>query len=257
MGQGGVPAVLGRVRVAAGFDRSGVVARGEHNGGDAVHDALVVRRGTIRIRLGERARGDDVVDHLRAAEQLGIEHCPRAGEAQLGLVGEDAQQRARAGDLSHAGGQRLRHRVDGVGAHRVAHIDMQVQDHLPAGAGLEHAHRDVPSAAAEPHEDRVLVVGQRQQFVPRLQQAHPGRLGIDRIEHLDLGDHDVAGVRGVEAPVPTRDPRGVRRGRDHARFLGGHGDQAVLCVDDEVHRDTHRHGKDADHVLDHVIGLVE
>ncbi len=179
--------------VTASFDRSGVVARGEHDGGDAVHDALVVCRRPVRVRLGEGAGGDDVVDDLRAAEELRVEDAARTGEPQLRLVREDAQKSARLRDFGDARGDRLSHRVDGVRAHRIPHVDVQVDDDLGARARREHPHRDIQDATAERDEHGVLLVGEGTELVAGLQQPQPRRERVDGVENLYLGDHDVAG----------------------------------------------------------------
>ena len=55
----GGSAVARGVRVGAGLDRAPVLAGRDEHGVDAVHDALVVGRGAVRIELGEaRGRGD-------------------------------------------------------------------------------------------------------------------------------------------------------------------------------------------------------
>ncbi len=77
------------MRVCARFDRPGVVTRCEHNGGDPVHDPLVVRCRTIRIGFGQRGRVHDVANEFGAAQGVGLEHRPRAGQSHVGFVGQD------------------------------------------------------------------------------------------------------------------------------------------------------------------------
>ena len=151
----GVPAVAGGVRVATGLDRAGVVARGQHDGGDAVHDALVMGGRPVRVGLGERARRDDVVDDLRSPPSSSASNTARARVRRRSalLVRMRSSVRA-AGDLGDARGDGLGHRVDRVRAHGVADVDVQVQDDLRAGACREDAHRDVAGATAEPRRAR-------------------------------------------------------------------------------------------------------
>src|SRR5581483_7348372 len=63
-----VRAARGGERVRARLDAAPVVAGGDGDGVDAVHDALVVRRRAVRIELGEARRRDDAVAHARAVE---------------------------------------------------------------------------------------------------------------------------------------------------------------------------------------------
>src|SRR5690606_18907897 len=61
--QGLVATVARGEGVRARLDGAPVVARGDHDRVDAVHDALVVRRGAVGIALGELARADDASAH--------------------------------------------------------------------------------------------------------------------------------------------------------------------------------------------------
>ena len=88
IGQRRVAAAARGVRVRAGFDGAPVVAGRDRDGIDAVHDALVVRRGAIRIDGRELGRDDDAVARLRAACSRG----PRAARP------ESCSSRARARD---------------------------------------------------------------------------------------------------------------------------------------------------------------
>src|SRR5699024_7129218 len=122
--QGGVaPVGADGVGVGAGLDGAGVVTGGQCDGGDAVHDALVVGGRPVRVGLGQGGGGDHVPHDLGSAELVGGQGGVAAHEALVGLVGQDAQQRAPAGQLGDAWGERLGHGVDRVGAHRVAHVD--------------------------------------------------------------------------------------------------------------------------------------
>ena len=76
-------------------NRTPVLAHGDGGGVDAVHDALVVRRGAVGVGL-ERARALDPVGDLVAAEPLPGESgrrdaASRAHEAAVRQVREDAQ----------------------------------------------------------------------------------------------------------------------------------------------------------------------
>ena len=85
-----MPGGVDCVGMRTGFHRAGVVAGGQHDRGDAVHDAFVVRGGAVRVGRGQSVGVHDVVDHLWAAQGLGVENSASPGQPQIRLVGQDA-----------------------------------------------------------------------------------------------------------------------------------------------------------------------
>jgi hypothetical protein len=126
----------------------------EHHCVDAVHDALVVSRGAVRIELGEARGGGDAVNdgaHLevtgaplgrcacwwrvdgsvRAATEgeLRCMHATgRANSTSIAEVRQDAQAQGSAGNGGSRGTDGLGHAIHQVRAHRVPAIDQDVQD---------------------------------------------------------------------------------------------------------------------------------
>jgi hypothetical protein len=70
-----------RPGMGAGLDGTPVVAGGHHHGIDAVHDALVVGGGTIRIDGSEGIGIQDAVDDAAAGEFLGRQRVFRQADA--------------------------------------------------------------------------------------------------------------------------------------------------------------------------------
>src|SRR6058998_679943 len=261
--EGAVPPGLPRrVRVGPGLDGPPVVPGRHDDRVDAVHDALVVGRAPERVGVRERVRLEDSLDDVLSRDVLGPdgvfrEHGPRADETPHREVRDDPEVNAAARPLLDVRGDRLRHRVHGVRPHRVAAVDDQVGDHHMSPLRIHDPDLDVPRAAADLHEHRILLVRDREDLVSVVEDCHPRSVGIRDPDELDLADHDrTRRARREPAPLP-RHPSRVRGGRDHARLFNRHRDQVIALVDPEVHRDPEGDRHRADHVLDHPVDLVE
>jgi hypothetical protein len=110
---------------------------------------------------------------------------------------------------------------------------------------------------AELHQLRVLGVGEFDQPVTGLQQPQSGALRVDDIQDLDLRLHHGGRAGRGEASAHPGDPGRVAGRRHHGGLLGGHGNEHVGAVHDEVRRHSHRDTEHPDHVLDHVVGLLD
>ena len=258
-----VAAVPAGVRVRTGLDGPPVVAGRDDDRIDAVHDSLVVRGRAVGVHGRERVRVEDAFGHVVAAVLRRRQHvrrqrdaCPR--EAEVREVRQDAQPHRAAGDLLDASGDGLGHRVDGVRAHRVAHVDDQVHhDHRAARRVVEHVDLDVAAAAAESDERAVAFVGHRDDLVAVPQDREPRAVRIGHADHLDLRPHDRARARRLEAAAVARELRHERRRGDDRGFLDDHRHEHVAAVDPEVAGDGERQFERADHVLDHPVGDAE
>src|SRR5438445_13512448 len=98
---------------------------------DPVHDALVMRRTAVRIRIRERVGLEDSFDDVLPRDVLGPdgilrEHRPGARESPNRKIRNDPQVDATAGPLLDVRGDRFRHRVHRIGPHRVAAVDDEV-----------------------------------------------------------------------------------------------------------------------------------
>src|SRR2546426_959684 len=203
----------------------------------------------------DRHRQFNCPDEISAA--VFLQHGPRADETPHREVRDDPEVNAAARPLLDVRGDRLRHRVHGVRPHRVAAVDDQVGDHHMSPLRIHDPDLDVPRAAADLHEHRILLVRDREDLVSVVEDRHPRSVGIRDPDELDLADHDrTRRARREPAPLP-RHPSRVRGGRDHARLFNRHRDQVITLVDPEVHRDPEGDRHRADHVLDHPVDLVE
>ena len=218
--------------------------------------------GAVDVQFGELAREDDAVAHIRPAEVLGGEpfgrdHGAGAHHCAVGEVGEDPQEHSAAAQLLDERADRLAHRVDEVGAHRIAAVDHEVDDEKLAVAGARAAqvHLDVQRAAAARHHVRVCAVGQVEDALPAVQDSLAGGIRIGDIEHLDLPD-DERGVGGAREAARLAYEEGCRAHRgDDRRLLDDHRYEVVPAVDREVETEAHRHREDADDVLGQPVGL--
>ena len=243
--------------VAPGFDCARIISGRQHHGADAVHDALVVRRGAVGIQLRQACGMDQVVHNLCAADQFGVEHGANACQPQIRLVGEDAQDDVSAADLGHSIRDCLGHRVDGVGAHGISYVDVKVKDDVGGLVRRNDAYRNVLHATADTDQLRVLFVGECNDFFTCLEESDTGGCRIHDVDELYLGLHDRRGTRDVKAAESACDASSVACGCDHRRLLGGERDQVVRAVDREVGGHADRDADDAEDVLDHAIGLVD
>src|SRR3989449_13770 len=153
-GQGPIaPGLPCGICVGAGLDRPPVVPSRNDDRVDPVHDALVMRRTAERIRIRERVGLEDSFDDVLARDVLGPdgvlrEHRPGARESPNREIRNDPQVDATARPLLDVRGDRLRHRVHRVGAHRVAAVDDEVGDDHVAPFRVHDSDLDVLGSAA-------------------------------------------------------------------------------------------------------------
>ena len=164
-GERAVAAGAAGVGVRPRLDRAPVVAGGDREGVDAVHDPLVVGGRAVRVGGGELVGVEHPLGHLRAVHAVARERRERdahrgARQAPVGQVGEDAETRRTARDLLDHRRERLDQRVDGVGAHRVAGVEEEMHDDHGLTARAAHQpHLDVARAGAAPAEARRQLLG--------------------------------------------------------------------------------------------------
>ena len=126
-----VAAVARCVGVCAGLYRAPVVAGGDRDGIDAVHDALVVCRGSVGIRGRDIARRDDSIPHrctvaAGGGQLFGRVADPGRNDRAIGQVRQDAHGRAAAADRGDARRNRFADSVDQVRTHGVPRLHEQV-----------------------------------------------------------------------------------------------------------------------------------
>ena len=183
-GERRVAAAARRERVRAGLDGAPVVAGRHHDGVDAVHDALVVRRGAVRIELGEAGRVDDAVDDRRSASRLRASFAedggPSGARELAAYIGEIRRRWARHRTRTRRRSQRFERMrrpslppaiaaraadrlgdgVDEVRAHRVAAVDEDVHDDA-AFAEVAHLDRRGPPPRADEFGDGRVAQGEQ------------------------------------------------------------------------------------------------
>jgi len=162
---------------------------------------------------------------------------------------------APAGERLKPRRDRLGHRVDRVGAHRVTAVNQQVRDdHRPRGR-VEHPDFNAATAAAELHQHRVLLVGERDNFVGRRLDCSLRTERVVEVDQLDLPNHHrVVGLRRNAGR--QRAFRHVARCGDNRRLLQRHRHEQLFAVDLEVGGDTERQREAADDVLNHTVGSL-
>src|SRR5690606_23035384 len=191
--------------MGAGLDRPPVVARGDDDGIDAVHDAFVVRGSAIRIHGGEGIGIYDAVYDVVAAVVLCLQGLrgdlhAGSGQAQIGQVGQNAQAHAATCYLFDGPGHGFSHGVDGIGAHGVAHVHDQVgNDHGPARGVGEYVHFDIAAAAPQADQHPVAAVCDVYDLFAILQDGVPCAVGIRDVGYLHLGAHDGPRAGGLKA----------------------------------------------------------
>ena len=153
-------------------------------------------------------------------------------------------------------GNRFRHGVDDVRAHRIAHVDVEV-DHEDPLLLVEHSNVEVTTPAASLHHPGDSGVGDfENSFALRFDQD----LGLRRVRHLvelNLRGHDGRSCLPEEATRHSNLTCRVRCGGDHGRLLDGHGHEHISIVDPEVEGDGQGQAVHGDDVFAHAIGHVE
>ncbi len=225
-GQGRVAPRAGRERVGACLDGAPVVAGRDHDGVDAVHDALVVRGRAVRIELREARRVDDAVDDVRrrsmasvARTEAGTRHVTRTQRWSQRFERMRSPTRPPA-MAARRSATRLGDGVDEVGPHRVVAVDDDVDDE---DVGREDPRLDLARAATARDEAGDGRVGEREQLrrrgdararprAPRRWTSRTWTWAIIR-GGIHLGDEPAAGAHHLG--------RVGRRG-DDARLLDDH-----------------------------------
>ena len=194
-GQGAVMTIAAGIGVGARLDRSPVIARGNDQRVDPVHDAFVVCGGAVRVNHRKIVSIQNAFNHVLALERSGGQQLrghadlgPR--QTQVGEVGQNPQAHLAAGDFLHQRRDSFGHGIHGVGTHRIAHIDNQVgYQHRPARALGKGMHLNIAATATEPVQQLILAVGQLDDFVLAPHQAQAGVVRVRHLDNLHLGTH--------------------------------------------------------------------
>ena len=114
--------------MGARFYCAPVISRGEHNRVNAIHDALVVCRGTIGINLGKSRGFDDAFYDLLPLKLLCrklpcAERHASAYKPFVGQIRQDPETCFSSCELFDQGGHVFSHGIDGIGPHGVTYID--------------------------------------------------------------------------------------------------------------------------------------
>ena len=186
--QRAVLAIARRPGVRTGLSRAPIVARCDDDSVNAVHDALVVCRGTVRVEHGEFVGRDDAVAHVHGLSLVSAKLGQRyahlcVNQRRVRKIGQDAQVRSRLGDAAYEWRHLFANRVDEVCAHRIARVDEQVHDeHVPARRPRIGAQRQVTYTAATFDEVREPGIGRVEELHARRDASCPRRLGVGHIE---------------------------------------------------------------------------
>ena len=114
----------------------------------------------------------------------------RTGEPAIRQVAENAQVNTAAGDRFDPWCQPLAGRVDGVGAHRVAHIVDEVHDQKGTDWGVfDYAHLQITRAAADTSRTGSIASASAKSSVSMCKQRGAGALKVLQIKKLHLADH--------------------------------------------------------------------
>ena len=162
--QAGIGPTAAGIGMRSGFDGAPVIAGGQGNGINAVHDAFIMRGGAVGVHCGKGPSGNDIVTHLFTTKLVksqvrGANRTARSRQTPVRQIGQDAQQHPSAGNAFNPGGQSLHGGIDRVRPHGIAHIINQV-DHQerPDGRRFNDAHLQVARTPAQFFQHRVYFV---------------------------------------------------------------------------------------------------
>ena len=242
-----VPAGVG---VSPRLDTAPVLTAGDEDGVDAVHDPLVVRRRAVGIGVREPITGlDPARDRLAADGVEGdrrLDHDP----PPVRQVAEDPHPQPPLGQRRDPVAHRLGDGVDDVRPHRVAAVDVEVDDDE---AVAEVADLEPAPAPAPRDQPRAGAVDAAADVVRRRLDPLPRDVGVGDVRELDLRDHHRRVGPRPEAAARPHHLRRVARRRHDGRLLDGHRHEPVDAVDADVGDDPHRQLVGADDVLDHLV----
>ena len=256
-------AIATGISMCARLHRPPVIAGGDNQRVYAVHDALVVGGGAVRVNHREVVSVENAFDHLLTlecwrGEELGGDADLRTGQTQVSQIGKDAQAHLGPGDFFDQRRDRLGHGVDRVGAHGITHIDDQMRDqHRPTRALRKGVDFNVPAAATQRVEELVFAVRQLDDFVLAPQQAQARIERVSDINDLHLRAHQRQRTGGLKPACLPRQLGHKGGRRYHRRFLDHHGHDHVAAIDLEVACDGIGQLEGADHVLDHAVSPLQ
>ena len=142
LGERRIALSAGRVGMRPGLDGAPVVARGDGDGVDAVHNPLVVGGRPVRVHRRKVGRDDDAVADLFARVVVSSQRrvgnrAPGPGERAIRQVGKNAQEDLPAGDGLDQRRDAFAHSVGEIGPHGIAGIHEQVDNQRGLAAGRQ------------------------------------------------------------------------------------------------------------------------
>jgi hypothetical protein len=176
--------------------------------------------------------------------------------ASQGQIAEDAQTNAAASELDNPRGNRFGDRIDDVGAHRVADIDVEVHDQH-AVVFVEDADVEIAATPAARHHSWNGFVGDLEDEITLGFDARLRRMRIGHVIELNLGGHDRRCRLTEESARHPHLSRCIRRSRHDRRLLDGHRHEHVIAVHSEVESDRKGQAVYPDHVFAHAVRDLE
>ena len=128
---------------------------------------------------------------------------------------------------------------------------------MEADLCLDNTSDDFAHSAAQRDQHRILAISHVHEFVSRFEYPKASSMGVADVNNLDLCLHYRTRTRGVESSGLSGDSRRITCCGNDRRLLGGHRHHDVGAVDGEIRRQADGHSKDADGILDHLIGLLD
>ena len=213
--QGRITARTAGKGMGAGFNGPPVIAGGNDNRINAVHDAFVVGGGAIGVDNRQRAGLDNALCHAFARksvclQSVGCQAHGGAGQAQIRQIGENAQSHIAACHAFDKRGDGFRHGVDGIGAHGITDIHQQMQyQHRADRGAFKQMDFDILAAAAQFDQHCIARIGRSDNLLLMGQQPCTRAMNIGQVEHLYLGAHDGQSARRNKAATIAGNARHI------------------------------------------------
>src|SRR5690606_18500765 len=155
----------------------------------AVHDALVMSRGAVRVCSSEFVGADDAVAYVLTANGVRLPYAAGSREPAVRQIRQNAQIDATTRPLGDMRSQRFGHGIDGVRPHGVASVHDQVGNHHGAAGGTYDPDFQFAEASAQAHQHRVAGVADAAYVLDALKYRQAAAFRIADVDQLDLGNH--------------------------------------------------------------------
>ena len=197
------------------------------------------------------------IHYCAAAKDFSAYRDTNPCQAVNGQIRENTEVRLTPCNLSQQRGHLFRHGIYRIGAHGIFGIHQQLRDDHTPNFCVQGLCLNVECSAAQRDQNRVGLVGQLQNFPLVLQDLKASNMWAGDLGNLYLGDHDGAGIGGMEPTALGGQFGPLFSAAYHPGLLAHHGNQIFLPIDHHTADHADGEGIGADDVVNHAVGGLQ